>query len=438
MIRRDDYLEKLKKSMFNGMVKVITGIRRSGKSYLLDTIFTEYLLANGYTIGQIIKIDLDSDKNAYLRNPVNLGKHLRSVLPKDKEVFLFIDEIQKCEAINNDAFDLSLFKNDEIIPQITFYDVLNGIMSEFKNVDLYVTGSNSKLLSKDILTDFRGRGWEIRVMPLSFSEFYLAKGGDKSQAWMKYLRYGGMPLVASFDDDTDKSLYLHNLFEETYFKDVIEHNKLSANNKLRELTSVLASSVGSLTNTCKLQNTFCSVEDKNISRATIEKYIECLLDSFLLHSAERYDLKGKKYIGGLKKYYFVDTGLRNACLNFRQYDRGHLMECVIYNELLRRGFDVDVGVIDVFDRNSKGVTERKHFEVDFIANIADERLYIQSAYEIDDNEKLLQESKSLTRINDNFKKIIIEYDNYGIYYDNNGILHLGLFDFLLDRNILAK
>lgn len=432
-IERNYYLDKCVRAIGNGMIKVITGIRRCGKSYLLKSLFKDYLLKNGYSEDQIIELSLDSNKNFKYRDPIELEKYISSVLPKDKKCFLFIDEIQECRSIPNPIFKKEDFPDGKI-PLLTFHGVLNEIINDFPNVDCYVTGSNSKMLSKDIITEFRGRGWEIRIYPLSFKEFYDYKGGDKEACLMEYLSYGGMPYILSLNDGKDKVAYLRNLYEETYLKDVIEHHNLNSANQLRDLTELLASTTGSLTSISNLSKLFASrFDSKVISRETIGKYIESLEDSFLIQEAKRFDIRGRKIIEGLKKYYFADSGLRNVCLNFSQRDYGFMVESVIYFELLRLGFNVNIGIVDLF-RTDKETKVRKHinYEVDFVAELADRRYYIQSAYEINSSEKLEQESLSLINIQDAFTKIIIEANNYPSSYDERGVLHIGLIDFLLN------
>lgn len=432
-INRDTYLQKLIDSIGNGMVKVITGIRRCGKSYLLRTIFKDWLLSNGTSEDQILEIPLDNNKYYDLWNPNALASYLRQHLSKDRRTFLFIDEIQLCQSIVNPAFKSYVIPNNQEIPQITFHSVLNELLSDYPNVETYVTGSNSKMLSKDIITEFRGRGWEIKLFPLSFKEYYSAtEGHDRRIKFHEFLNYGGMPMSLNFPKDDDKANYLHSLFEETYFKDVIERNHLRANNHLRELTQIMASSLGSLTNVSHLQRIFSNREDKSISRATIDSYIQCLEDSFLIYKANRFDIRGNKLIDSTNKFYFVDTGLRNACLNFSTVDFGHLMESIIYLELLRRGFSVNVGVVNYW----KDSVKREQYEIDFIACQGKKKYYIQSLYQIHDDEQLRKESRSFLKVNDNFKKIMIHYDSFKQSFDDNGIAHIGITDFLLDDHYL--
>lgn len=434
-IQRNDYLDKCIRAIGNGMIKVVTGVGRSGKSYLLSGLLKQYLLRNGYNENQIIELSLDSSKNSKYTNPIELEKYICSILPKDRKCFLFIDEIQECKPIPNPVFENRNLPRKEI-PLLTFHGVLNEILTDFPNVDCYVTGSNSKMLSKDVITEFRGRGWEIRVYPLSFKEVYEYRGGDKETTFKEYLRYGGMPYTLHLDDKKDKGAYLDNLFQETYFKDVIEHHHIKSSKLLKDLTQLLASTSGSLTSVTNLSRLFSSkFENKTISRESIGKYIEGLEDSFLVQEVKRFDIRGKKIIEGLKKYYFVDTGLRNSCLNFSQNDYGFLVESIIYYELRRLGFHVDIGIVDLF-RTDKKTKERKHidYEVDFVAQLGDRRYYLQSAYEINSYEKLEQESLSLLNIPDTFSKIMIESNNYPATYDERGVLHVGIIDFLFNAS----
>jgi len=430
-IKRDQYLNQLIRSMDNGAIKVITGIRRCGKSYLLDPLFHDYLVKAGVPEERIIKIDLSDAKNQSLCNPLNLSKKLEASLPKEGNAYLFIDEIQLCEAVENPFFSGVKTESGKK-PMITFYAVLNGLLSSHKNVDVYVTGSNSKMLSSDILTDFRGRGCEIRMRPLSFLEYLSAnEGSDRGQAWRDYLRYGGMPFSLRYTDFGDRENYLRSLFETVYYKDIIERNHLQTDTSIREFTKVVASSVGSLTNVSRIADTFRSTEQKGIGRITIDNYIRCLEDSFLLEEAERYDVRGRHIMNGNKKYYFVDTGLRNALLNFRQPDRGHLMENVIYNELLSLGYGVDVGAIRTYEAKNPPSNSSPQREIDFIAEKGNKKYYIQSAYSAEEDAKMVQEKKPLLAVRDSFPKILIEGDDFAPYYDNDGIIHVGVIEFLL-------
>lgn len=432
-IKRDFYLSKLIRSMHNGMVKVITGIRRCGKSYLLKILFKDYLLSTGVLDKKIIDIDLSSSENSSLTNPINLDEFIKRMINKKDEFYLFIDEIQFCESIPNPAFD-GVKTNDRTIPQINFYNVLNGLLSSYPNVDIYVTGSNSRLLSSDVLSEFRGRGWQIDLAPLSFSEYVGAfPQRDKRMLFEEYLTFGGMPGMVAYGNNQDKISYLNNLFELTYIKDILEHANISNSVIVKELLSVLASNEGSLISINKISEIFKQKEDKNISRPSIEKYMTAFKDSFLISEASRFDIRGNNLIASSKKYYFVDCGLRNALLSFSQNDRGHLMESVIYRELKRRGYAVNVGVVPVIESNKDGTRTRKQYEVDFIATLGSEKIYVQSAYKIYDDEKLKQESNSFLRINDSFRKIIVEGDLYLPYTDKNGIEHIGIIDFLCDE-----
>ena len=432
-IKRDFYLNKLIRSMHNKMVKVITGIRRCGKSYLLKTLFKDYLLSNGILEERIIDIDLSSGENSSLTNPMSLDDFIKGKINKKDEFYLFIDEIQFCESIPNPAFE-GVKTTDGTIPQINFYNVLNGLLSSYPNVDIYVTGSNSRLLSSDVLTEFRGRGWQIDLAPLSFSEYVGAfPNKDKRTLFDEYLTFGGMPGMMAYGNVQDKISYLNNLFELTYIKDILEHAGISNSLAVKELLSVLASSEGSLISINKISKIFKQREDKGISRPTIEKYVSTFMDWFLISEVNRFDIKGNSIIASSKKYYFADCGLRNALLSFSQNDRGHLMESVIYRELKRRGYAINVGVVPVVEANKDGTRTRKQYEVDFIATMGNEKLYVQSAYRIYDDEKLQQESNSFLRIDDSFRKVIIEGDLYLPYTDRNGIEHIGIIDFLCDK-----
>lgn len=432
-IKRDFYLNKLIRSMHNGMVKVITGIRRCGKSYLLNPLFKDYLLSKGVLNERIIQIDLSSSENARLTNPVKLDEFIKSKINKNYEFYLFIDEIQFCQSIPNPAFE-GYKTNDETIPQINFYQVLNGLLSSYPNVDIYVTGSNSRLLSSDVLTEFRGRGWQIDLAPLSFSEYVGAfPQKDKRILFEEYLTFGGMPGMAAYGNSQDKISYLNSLFELTYLKDILEHAKIQNSTTVKELLSVLASSEGSLISINKISELFKQKEDKSISRLSIEKYMQAFKDSFLISEANRFDIRGNSLIASSKKYYFGDCGLRNALLSFSQNDRGHLMESVIYRDLKRRGYAVNVGVVPTIENNPDGSRVRKQYEVDFIATMGNEKFYVQSAYRIYDDEKLQQESNSFLRIKDSFRKIIVEGDLYMPHTDKNGIEHVGIIDFLCDE-----
>ena len=408
-IKRTIYLDKLIQKKENNLIKIITGIRRCGKSYLLDPLFKNYLLSTGIKEDHIIKIDLDLRMNKDFLNPDYLDSYIRNQIKDEKMYYVLLDEIQKVE---------------------DFESVLNGFL-HMKNVDVYVTGSNSKFLSSDIVTEFRGRGDEIRVYPLTFSEFLEAFDGSKEEAWNSYIMFGGLPLILDQKTDEQKRNYLISLFNTTYLKDTIERNNILRVDVLDTLVNLLSSSVGSLTNPKKIADTFTSHRIKDVSINTINTYLNYLLDAFIIEKAERYDVKGKKYIKTPYKYYFSDIGLRNARINFRQMEENHIMENIIYNELLTRGYNVDVGVVLVRDGDT-----RKQLEVDFVCNQSDKRFYIQVALNLDTREKTLQEEKSLLNIQDNFKKIIVVKDNIKKWYTEEGILVIGLQEFLLDKNSL--
>ena len=413
-IRRDIYLKKLINRMHNGMIKVVTGIRRSGKSYLLFTIFKDYLLSKGVDEDHIISIELDRLENKKYRNPYVILEQIRSQLIDSKDYYIFLDEVQLLDQ---------------------FEDVLNSLL-HIKNVDVYVTGSNSKFLSKDIITEFRGRGDEVHVYPVSFREYMTVFNGDKYEGWSSYVRFGGLPLTVTMNSDEQRVEYLTRLFEETYIKDIIERNHIEKKQELNDLINVLASGIGSLTNPSKIVATFNSVIQSDISLNTVRSYIEYLEDAFIISEANRYDVKGRKYIGTPLKYYFEDVGLRNARLGFRQVEETHLMENIIYNELRVRGFSVDVGVVMKRKRTKAGVQEKKQLEIDFIANQGSRRYYIQSAFSIPDEEKRKQEKASLINVGDSFKKIIVVKDVVKPWHDDDGILTISLYDFLLDEKSL--
>lgn len=412
-IKRDIYLNKLIERKENDMIKVITGIRRCGKSYLLFKLYYDYLLSVGVDKSRIIKIELDSEEYEELTDAKKLGAYVREQIKDSGMYYVFLDEIQFVEG---------------------FERVLNGL-NRISNLDIYVTGSNSKFLSTDILTEFRGRGDEVRVYPLSFSEFVSAFEGDKEEAWNEYFTYGGLPLILSRRTDEQKSKYLNDLFEKVYFADIIERNNLQKDNVLEALVNILASSVGSLTNPTNIANTFESNGIKGVSDKTISLYINYLLEAFLINKAERYDIKGKKYISTPSKYYFSDVGLRNARLNFRQQEENHIMENIIYNELLVRGFNVDVGIVE-HNVSENGKNIRKQLEVDFVCNQGSKRYYIQSAFAIPDEKKMNQEKNSLIRIGDSFKKIIVVKDNIKLWRTEEGFLVIGIQEFLLNQNSL--
>lgn len=420
-IRRTTYLNSVIARMHNGMIKVITGIRRCGKTYLLFNLFGDYLRDElGIDENHIIEIALDIDDFAALRNPSALNDYLKSkITDKKSQYYVLIDEVQYAIASSE------LKSNNP--PQL--YGVLNGLL-RMRNVDVYVTGSNSKFLSSDIMTQFRGRGDEIRVRPLSFSEFMQAFDGDKYEGWAEYVVYGGMPLTLSMQTDEQKSRYLERLFAETYLKDVIERNGIIKTEELENLVDVLASSIGALTNPPKIAATFKSVMKSNISTNTLTTFIGYLEDSFLIEKAQRFDVKGRKYIGSPVKYYFEDMGLRNARLGFRQIEETHIMENIIYNELRTRGYSVDVGSVEKAVRED-GKVVRKNLEVDFVANLGSKRTYIQSALHLSDSQKESQEKRPLIEIPDSFEKIVLVRDVVKPTYDNHGILTMSIYDFLL-------
>ena len=429
---RKQYLDQLIRKKDNGRVKIITGLRRCGKSYLLFTLYRQYLLNSGIREDQIIGLALDEIDNAKYRNPFELNNFIKErTSDTAKRYYVFIDEIQFVSAVRNPYVD-------DPNEKLTFIDVILGLM-KLPNVDLYVTGSNSKMLSSDILTQFRGRGDEIRVNPLSFAEVYENYEGEKRGAWRDYYTYGGMPLVWAAETHEERSRYLRDLFTQTYMKDILERHQIKNDAEVLDiLLNVLASSIGSLTNPSKLAKTFDTERHIKISPDTIDTYIGYFVDAFVLQRAERYDVKGRKYIKTPVKYYYSDVGLRNARLGFRQLEETHLMENVIFNDLVRRGFDVDVGVVEQNYRNDEGKNARKQLEVDFVVNRGDERCYVQSALSIDDADKKDRETASLLRIPDSFKKIIVVKDYIHPYRDEHGIQYVGVEDFLLDERIIFQ
>ena len=426
VIKRDLYLNKLIRKKNNGSIKIITGLRRSGKSYLLNNLYYDYLLSEGVKQEQIIKLALDDDRNREYRNPDKLSAFLYSKIANETDNFYFLlDEVQF-------AISDKEIKSNE---PIRLYGILNGLL-RLKNVDVYITGSNSKFLSSDIATEFRGRGDVVHVNPLSFSEFYSAyKHGDKYDAWDEYSTYGGMPMLFTMETDEEKAEYLNNLFKNTYIKDIIEKNRLRGDVAIDTLIDVLASSIGSLNNPTKIAKTFVS-NGMNVSDKTVSTYIEYLLDSFLIRKTARYDIKGRKYINSPFKYYFSDIGLRNARINFRQQEQTHIMENIIYNELVMRGFNVDVGIIEHVVRTENDKRETRHLEVDFVCNKGNQRYYIQSAFSIPSVEKMVQEQASLDRIDDSFKKIIITQDRTKLWRNEKGYVIMNVLDFLLKENSL--
>lgn len=413
-IRRDKYLNDLINRMHNQMIKVVTGIRRSGKSYLIFHIFKNYLLEQGIPESHIISIALDQRKHRQYRDPDTLLDYIESCIQDENMYYILLDEVQ-------------LLKD--------FEEVLNSML-HIDHVDVYVTGSNSRFLSKDVITEFRGRGDEVHVFPLTFKEFMQVYNGDVYHGWADYLLYGGLPLTATMKTEDQKVSYLTRLFEETYLKDIIERHHIEKTQELEDLVNILASTVGSLTNVPKIEATFKSVLHSNISANTIRQYIKYLENAFIIHRANRYDVKGRKYIGSPSKYYFEDVGLRNARLEFRQTEETHLMENIIYNELRARDFSVDVGLVEKRSTNHGGKTERVQLEIDFVANLGSKRYYIQSAFAMPTEEKRAQEKMSLLRVRDSFKKIIVVKDVVNVTQDENGITTMSVYDFLLKENSL--
>lgn len=429
MIARPIYLEKLIDKKWNGRIKIITGIRRSGKSTLLFDIYKEYLLNSGVSESEIIAIALDDDINEIYRDPSEISKYVREkCADKEKKYYVFLDEIQ---------FAISKEEIRDKDKPIRLYSVLNGFL-KLKNIDVYVTGSNSKLLSKDVMTEFRGRGDVIHVYPLSFSEFYVASGLDKVDAYNEYVMYGGMPYLLQLNSDQDKYEYLDSIFEEIYFKDIEERYTILLPEVLRNLTSSICSSIGSLTNSSKIARTVSSAKRKSVDSETISAYLEYLQDSFLFSKAERYDVKGKRYFDYPSKYYCTDVGLRNIRLGLRQQEETHILENILYNELLYRGYSVDVGVVEVIEKNEEGKREKKSLEIDFIARKGTEKYYIQSALSMDDSEKQEAELKSLRAVKDSFRKIVISKSYGKSWVDEEGILRINMIDFLLDANSLRR
>ena len=429
MIQRKEYLNQLISKKENGMIKVITGIRRCGKSYLLFEIYRKYLNSIGVDDNHIIALALDDDENIKYRNPIQLGEYIRSLLVNQNEMYyIFLDEIQKVKTIKNPYLD------DEN-ETVGFVDVLLGLMKK-KNADVYVTGSNSKMLSSDILTEFRGRGDEIRVHPLSYSEFYEAYNGDKRDAWQEYYMYGGMPYVVTLADHKSKAKYLSGLFDNIYLSDILERHNIRDKSILDDLLDVVSSSVGSLTNPQKIAHTFSTVKQIKISPDTVARYLDYFIDAFMLYKSQRYDIKGRKYIGSPQKYYFSDIGLRNARLNFRQIEENHLMENIIYNELIIRGFNVDVGVVEYNYKDDDGKSKKTNLEVDFVVTEGTRKYYIQSALTVSDEEKRMQEVRPYASIPDSFKKIVVVKENIIPWYDENGILYIGIEKFILDKNAI--
>jgi len=427
-IKRDRYLHQLIARKWNGKIKIVTGIRRSGKSYLLNNLFVEHLLHEGVLQTDIIILALDEAANARYRNPLELDKYIRELTSdRTHKYYVLLDEIQKVESIKNPYLPA------ESEETIGFVDVLLGLM-KLPNVDVYVTGSNSKMLSKDIVTEFRDRGDEIHVCPLTFDEFYAAYEGEKRYAWREFWFYGGMPYAMQLRTHEEKAKYLKELFELTYIRDVIERNKIKADtNVLETLLDITASAVGSLTNPSRLANTFATEQKLKIKSDTVSLYLDYFIDSFILSQAQRYDVKGKSYISTPLKYYYTDVGLRNARLNFRQQEENHIMENVLYNELVARRFSVDVGVVPYHWRDEEGKLKRSLLEIDFIVNKGYKRYYIQSALNVDTKEKREQEINSLTRVDDSFQKIVVVKDDIIPWTDDAGIQYIGIQEFLLNH-----
>ena len=414
IIRRDLYLKKLLERKHNRLVKIVTGLRRCGKSFLLNTLLVAELKNTGVADDHIICLSLEELMNSQYRDPEFTYQHIASLMKDSSMYYIIIDEIQMMDR---------------------FVEFLNSLIL-IPNADVYVTGSNSRFLSSDIATEFRGRGDVVQLHPLRFSEFLSAYDGDKLDAWDDYFIYGGMPQILSYQSNESKAEYLQQLFQNTYTRDLVERNKLRNENNLDELFNVIASATGSFTNPSKLEKTFRSVKQVSFPRATIDFYIRCMEDAFLVSKAQKYDVKVKQYIGTPYKIYFEDVGLRNARLNFRQTEENHIMENIIYNDLKARGFNVDIGVVEYFTKDNTGKTIRKDCEVDFIVNRGSQRVYIQSAYEIPDNAKMEQEKNSLRRINDSFRKIIITKDYMKPRTDDDGIIRMGIINFLLDDTMI--
>lgn len=412
--KREHYLNKLIMKKHNGLIKVVTGIRRCGKSYLLFSIFKNYLLESGIDENHIIEIAFDSFENKKLRDPNVLYPYIKEKIVDDNMYYILLDEVQLLDE---------------------FESVLNGLM-RIKNADVYVTGSNAKFLSKDIITEFRGRGDELHINPLSYAEFMSEYGGNKYDGWNEYVLYGGLPPVVLLPTPEQRINLLKNLFQETYINDIIGRHNIKNRDEFEELIDILASSIGSLTNPKKLTDTFKSKKQKTISINTVKNYLDYLCDAFVVDKAVRYDIKGRKYIDTPQKYYFTDVGLRNARINFRQIEENHTMENIVFNELLSRDFNVDIGLVVVSQKDRNGKLIRKQLEVDFVCNKGSKRYYVQSAFAIPDTEKMQQESNSLLRIDDSFKKIIVVKDTPAPWYTENGILVIGIYDFLLNMNSL--
>lgn len=415
VVKRDAYLNRLISKKHNGLIKVVTGVRRCGKSYLLFNLFKEHLLSEGVDKNHIIEIAFDAFENKQFQDPYVLMPYLKEQIADEKMYYILLDEVQLLGE---------------------FEAVLNSLI-RMENVDVYVTGSNARFLSKDVITEFRGRGDEIHMFPLSFSEFMSVYSGTKQDGWNEYMLYGGLPLVLRFEKPEEKIAFLKSLFEETYISDIVGRHKIRNRAELEELLNILSSAIGSLTNPTKLSATFKSVKQKTISKMTITRYIDYLCDAFLIDSAVRYDIKGKKYIDTPVKYYFTDMGLRNARLNFRQLEETHTMENIIFNELKIRGFNVDIGVV-IVNSSKDGSSVRKQYEIDFVCNKGSKRYYIQSAYAIPDQAKMEQEQRSMMMTGDAFKKIIITKDAPASYYNDSGVLIMSIFDFMLNPDSLEQ
>ena len=413
-IKRDSYLEQLKIRKDNGMIKIITGIRRCGKSFLLFVLFKKYLLESGVDHDHIIEIALDGIENEELRDPKKCYRYIKDAMKDEQKYYLLLDEVQ-------------------LMPR--FEEVLNSLL-RIGNIDVYVTGSNSKFLSSDIVTEFRGRGDEIRIYPLSFAEFYAVFDGDFDDAWEEYMIYGGLPQVVKFSVERQKAEYLKNIFNNVYIKDVVERNRIQNVDEINTLVDILASVIGAPTNPTKISNTFKSERGINYSNKTISNHIDYLAEAFLISKAERYDIKGRKYVGANRKYYFSDIGLRNARLNFRQQEPTHIMENIVYNELLIRGYNVDVGIVDVFAKSSEGKKVHKQLEVDFVVNQGSQRYYIQVAYDMTSEEKQTQELNSLRNIPDSFKKLVIVNGTKKPWRNEEGFVIMGMKYFLLNADSL--
>ena len=420
MINRDYYLNRIIHNMWNGEVKVITGIRRCGKSVLLFDLFYNYLIGQGVSENDIIKIELDQRRYYKYRNPITLCEYVESLVNEDKnkKFYLFIDEVQMTQKIVDE-------ENGGI--EVTIYDMLNELKA-YKNLDVYVTGSNSKGLSADIATEFRGRATQIHIFPLSFDEYYSYVGGNAREALDQYMLYGGMPRLLTFDNEVDKKEYLLSLYRKLYIKDIVERNGIEREDILNDILDFLASQISSLTNPTNIANSISSIKNEKLNSSLVSRYVEYIKDSYLISKAKRYDIKGKTYFKYPNKYYYADLGLRNARLNYRQFDPGHIMENIIYNELIRRGYSVDVGVV-----NDRSNLQNVQKEIDFVVNNADKKIYIQSALRMDTEEKTASELSSLLLTKDFFKKIIIRLDIPHSFYDDNGIFHCSLIDFLLKK-----